>query len=257
MADDTRTADSGVTVTPIFEGGDSQSSPSQVVEPVTQDSPATDSAGTQSEDGDKTTQRVQDTQSALKEAQRQYHEMRIQLAELKGQLTAERQLMVEQAKADSVPEPAPDPLANREAWDSKYANDPVGMQLEMLKAVRGQMAALLDERDKELLSKAANLSSPERLDLRQELDALGKLGWFQKLSSADQLQAARDLKANLGASRPQGSGPLKASKGGPAGTGRADEPVQVDERRKIADVMAQRIWPTQRNDGKVELNIRS
>lgn len=245
MANDTgRLPDSGVTVMPVLATDDSDATRAQPVD-------ATDAgggvAGTDAPVVDDVVQkRLNDTETALKERQAEFHKLNQQLAEMRGELKATQALTVERAQPA---EPETDWLDNEEI-DSIVAIDTAKGVKQVARGIRGEFGKLLEMRDshyedkiKALEAKITSLSAaadPRRADYRAELDALGgKYAWFKELTPEHQIDIAESVRAQNGKVRPPST----------PGGGSIPSQTQTDDDARQAEALAiaRSIFPTLRN----------
>lgn len=213
-----------------------------------------DDKGTQP-DGDKKTQkRVLDTQTALRDVQRdlhsaseQYKELMAAVAEERGKLAA-----LQTQRAEAEPE-TPDPFDGDEAeqhWRQKHEADPLATQLEMARVQRAQFATILKERDSALVEQMRDIVTdavnPARTELAEELAEVKKDERFKNLDSKTQLAIAQKYHEAKPKKRP-------TPPGSPAGTGRTvaqPRPDEVAEREKAAKAEADKLFGPLEPEGK-------
>lgn len=245
---DTTVADSETTIA-VEDGSDSV--PAQTTEEVTEGSEDSTETVTQPKD-DKTSKRLKDTESALKEAQKQFHDMKAELAELKG----EQKVLLAQKTAPSE-EDRPDWL---DKLPSQYENQFDAEQLSAIGNIfaqsRSDTVELLNARDEHWKGVVADMIgdavNPDRAEYRSEVTELNKYDWFKQLKAKDQVEAAKSYRN----AKPKGPGP-KPPDTGPAGTGqRADSKPAQDAAVKAAKETAKAIFGTGANKDESVVTIR-
>lgn len=137
--------------------------------------------------------RLSDTEAALKDRQREFTEMSLKLAELRGEMNA-------MAKPEKVQD---DPVA--EVWDDalkdRFISDPTTALPEIIERQQRVFAKTLDQRDKfwksEIKSMLDEQLNPERVELRSTIKELSSKQWFQKLSPNEQVEAAKEYRGRV------------------------------------------------------------
>jgi len=143
--------------------------------------------------------RISDTEAALNDRRRQ-------LRELETQIHARKAVMEELAEArkQSQEPAAPDPFAflSDDTVDDDWDSHPSKGIKDGLRRALQTIPELLVSRDKalkeEIQSMLREQLNPERMELRDTLKQLESKPWFAKLSPAEQIAAAKDLRANAG-----------------------------------------------------------
>lgn len=201
-------------------------------------SSASDEESVQVEDS-KLDKRVADTQAALKESQKEYHELRESIAEMRGQLSG----------LTAPPQTEERDYLDDEAWREKFNDDPAAAYVEAIKTERAKYAELLQQRDgynehmrQQMISDAVN---PEVAELHDAIAELGKHDWFKVLNTKGQIEAAKSFSAAQPA-KPQTRTP---SSMGPGGTGRRAVQIQQnDARTTAAEAQVRAIWGDDKDD---------
>jgi hypothetical protein len=194
MSDENTVMPDSDSLSPVSETADSQEVAQATVEgtepTVVKASPK--GSQVQSADDSVMAKRLSDTETALKERQRDFTEMSLKLAELKGQMS---QMNLQAQQDDAI-----DPLT--EVYDEKlkeqFASDPQGTMAEILARQQRQFAKLLQQRDEYMETKMKERFdeqlNPERLELRDTIISLSKHPWFSRLSPSEQVEAAKEYK---------------------------------------------------------------
>jgi hypothetical protein len=202
MADEGRLPDSGVTVVPILTAKDSDA-------PRADPNGATDQTVTAEPvapppQNDVVQKRLSDTESALKERQAEFHKLNQQLAELRGEIKATREMTAAREKEPAEPE---SDWLDSEDIDALASTDTPKALKQVARGLRGDVGKILELRDKEMrdailrdirreLSVAVD---PRRSEYRPELDELSsKHTWFKDLSPEHQIEIAGVLREKTG-----------------------------------------------------------
>jgi len=237
MADVPET-DSGTTLMPTHEDSRPTSQTEDV--PATEDAPAT---GTPSEAAQVDLKRIEDTQTALKEKQSEFHaetsRMREEIAKLQG------------VKEALLAQPTtPEPEVN---WTELYDDNPLAATQQMMaaemKKMRDEVVALQEEKDQIIASYVDSRTSPERRQLEPVIAQLAGEGWFLALPPSKQLEAARTYSKSMSSSPS-----LEPDELSPAGTGRRSTPPVEDpalKRKEVAQEIARNLWPDRTNSNVI------
>jgi hypothetical protein len=215
----------------------------QGTESTTGDSPK----GIQSKDGQDPVmaKRLADTETALKERQREFTEMSLKLAELKGQFN-------ERTKSEQT---TSDPMAD--VWNAeleeRFVSEPQKVIGEVLQRQQRAFGQVLQQRDdywKDQIGKIVDERvNPERIELRDTINELSKSDWFTKLSPNEQVAAAKQYRGAPG--RETGPQPHSTSLGG---TGRrtVDTRTADETRRATAKAIMENSFPMTDNSNTLE-----
>ena len=213
------------------DGDDSQGATRSTVEQGTEDLGAKDSSKeTQSRAADDSVvqRRLSDTEAALKDRQREFTEISLKLAELKGQMSVLSQRNDE--PDDPMSEVLDDELLGRASTEpDKVLKELVAREHKLLGKTLQQRDDYWKDEMRKMLDEHLN---PERLELRETISELSKKSWFSKLGPNEQVEAAREYKRMAPASS------VEPPAGSMGGTGRRTPPAQKDmaeERRKQAE----------------------
>lgn len=247
MAEDTgRLPDSGVTITPIAAPPPSARADSDATRSAEAGAGA-DAGAKASEPAkveDVVQKRLNDTETALKERQAEFHKLTQALAELRGELKATQTM----ATSRQTPaEPESDWLDNEEL-DTLAATDTAKAVKQVARGLRGDVGKLLELRDKELrdailkeIRNEVKVSvDPRRMEYREELSTLaGKYEWFNSLTPEHQYNIAEAMREQSGGKVRPPSTP---------GNGSLPAPTQTDEATRQAAALeaARAIFPTLR-----------
>lgn len=193
---------------------------------------------------DKTGKRIADTDKALKEKQRELHDLSMQIAAKKA---VQEQLERERAESGKNGDGNDNPFAflDDEERDADLDATPGKAVRRMLKDYTSKVVSLLQDRDSFLLKKVQETvdeaTSPERAELRETIFELSGKKWFSALPKDAQVAAAKEWR-EVKASHSDHVRPHNAS---PGGTGRRTPSQKLtakEEREAEAAAIARAVW---------------
>lgn len=188
------------------------------------------------------TKRIADTESRLKDLQRELHQASLEKARMEGEMAAikgQRETAADESDwldADDW----------REKFNATFNDNPAEALVGLVRKQRAEIAQLLKQRDTYLEGKAREYaeeySDPTRQQVKGVIEEMkAEQPWFAALDRKAQVEVA---KMKLTASGNGKTASIKPPSTSPAGTGTRMPPQpKGDERAKRAETLAKQLWP--------------
>lgn len=190
--------------------------------------------------------RIADTDTKLKEMQRELTRLSLEKARAEGEISALRN---NGKKGDEQDRDWLEDEGLKDSFNSKFNDDPMAAVAQLLKQQRVEFAQLLKQRDDYLEGRARELAQeaadPTRQQLKGVIEELkAEQPWFAALDGKAQIEVAKlKLGAAGAATATPASTKVKPPAAGPAGTGqRIAATPKGDERKKAAQEIADRYF---------------